>query len=152
MLKFVLVKTVIFLTFWQGIVISMVASWNPNVKDTSDQKALQNFMICVEMMCAAFMMLVAFPHTEYHIGGAAAGMHIGAMFHAISIRDVIADVVHQFAPTYHDYVLYSDGGPADNVKRCAPAPPACCAQGAAQQPEQPAAAATPPGPLGPADK
>lgn len=23
----------------------------------------------------------------------------------------------QFAPSYSDYVLYSDGGPADNVKR-----------------------------------
>jgi hypothetical protein len=26
-------------------------------------------------------------------------------------------VVLQFAPSYSDYVLYSDGGPADNVKR-----------------------------------
>jgi hypothetical protein len=26
-------------------------------------------------------------------------------------------VLLQFAPSYSDYVLYSDGGPADNVKR-----------------------------------
>jgi hypothetical protein len=26
-------------------------------------------------------------------------------------------VCAQFAPSYSDYVLYSDGGPADNVKR-----------------------------------
>lgn len=25
-------------------------------------------------------------------------------------RDVVSDTVHQFAPAYHDYVLYSDGG------------------------------------------
>lgn len=24
-------------------------------------------------------------------------------------RDVVTDTVHQFAPAYHDYVLYSDG-------------------------------------------
>jgi hypothetical protein len=120
LLKFVLIKTVIFLTFWQGLVISMIASWVPSVQDTSDQKALQNFMICVEMLCAACMLLIAFPHTEYHIGGAAQGMRFGAMFHALSLRDVIADVVHQFAPTYHEYVLYSDGGPAENVKRWGP--------------------------------
>jgi hypothetical protein len=117
LLKFVLIKTVIFLTFWQGLVISMAASWSPSMSDTSDQKALQNFMICVEMLCASFMLLVAFPHTEYHIGGAAQGIRFGAMFHALSLRDVIADVVHQFGSTYHEYVLYSDGGPAENVKR-----------------------------------
>lgn len=116
LLKFVLVKTVIFLTFWQGIAISMICSWG-KIKDPSDGKALQNFMICLEMIGASVMMLYAFPHTEYNIGGAASGMNSSALGHAISIRDVVSDTVHQFAPAYHDYVLYSDGGPAENTKR-----------------------------------
>lgn len=35
----------------------------------------------------------------------------GNVGHAISIYDVVSDTVHQFAPAYHDYVLYSDGMP-----------------------------------------
>jgi len=104
--------TVIFLTFWQGLVISMCP-----IKDPEDGKALQNFMICIEMAISAFTMQFAFPVADFKIGGSAAGLHVGAMVHAISIRDVLADVLHQFAGTYHEYVLYSDGGPADNTKR-----------------------------------
>ena len=37
-------------------------------------------------------------------------MGLENMRHVISIRDVVNDTVHQFAPTYHDYVLYSNGG------------------------------------------
>lgn len=33
---------------------------------------------------------------------------VGNAIHAISIHDVASDTVHQFAPTYRDYVLYSD--------------------------------------------
>ena len=36
--------------------------------------------------------------------------------HAISIHDVASDTVHQFAPTYRDYVLYSDSNNPDDVK------------------------------------
>ena len=36
-------------------------------------------------------------------------MGLQNMRHVISIRDVVSDTVHQFAPTYHDYVLYSNG-------------------------------------------
>jgi hypothetical protein len=36
--------------------------------------------------------------------------------HAISIHDVATDTVHQFAPTYRDYVLYSDSNNPDDTK------------------------------------
>ncbi len=44
----------------------------------------------------------------------------------ISIHDVVSDTMHQFAPTYHNYVLYSNGGSKDAPKtvRCAPQCPA----------------------------
>lgn len=32
------------------------------------------------------------------------------MRHVISIHDVVSDTLHQFAPTYHDYVLYDNAG------------------------------------------
>ena len=56
----------------------------------------------------------------------AAGPHTGLdvhnVTHAISVRDLVSDTVHQFAPTYHDYVLYSNSGAksAPKVRPCAP--------------------------------
>eukprot|EP00775_Hariotina_reticulata_P011616 gene11616-11760_t len=116
LLKFVLVKTVVFLTFWQGIGISAINSLG-ELSDPEDGKALQNFMICAEMAVAGIALLYAFPHKEYQIGGSAAGFRASAFVHAISIKDVVSDTIHVFAPSYSDYVLYSDGGPADNAKR-----------------------------------
>ncbi|KIZ05721.1 Transmembrane protein [Monoraphidium neglectum] len=116
LLKFVLVKTVVFLTFWQGIAISAINSMG-HIEDPEDGKALQNLMICAEMLVAGAALTYAFPHKEYSIGGSAAGFRLDAFAHAASMRDVVKDVVHVFAPTYSDYVLYSDGGPADHVKR-----------------------------------
>ncbi|GBF91303.1 hypothetical protein Rsub_03623 [Raphidocelis subcapitata] len=116
LLKFVLVKTVVFLTFWQGIAISVINSTG-HLRDPEDGKALQNFLICVEMLIAGGAMTAAFPHRQYALGGTTAGFRLDAFWHAVSVRDVVADVVHVFAPSYSDYVLYSDGGPADNVKR-----------------------------------
>jgi len=42
----------------------------------------------------------------------ASGDLCGSLIHALSFNDVLHDTVHQFAPTYHDYILYSneDGG------------------------------------------
>jgi hypothetical protein len=100
----------------QGIVISAVNSMG-EIRDPEDGKALQNFMICVEMLLAGTAMIYAFPYKQYSIGGSTAGFRLDAFAHAASVSDVVKDVVHVFAPSYSDYVLYSDGGPADHVKR-----------------------------------
>ena len=42
--------------------------------------------------------------------GPTVGIGLENMRHVISIHDVVSDTMHQFAPTYHDYVLYSNGG------------------------------------------
>lgn len=115
LMKFILVKSIIFLTFWQGMAISMVANWAS--MSTSDQQALQDWIVCLEMFCSSIMMWIAFPYTDYKIGGQSVGLRAGAVKHALSIRDVVVDTLTNFSSTYHDYVLYSDGGPADHVKR-----------------------------------
>ena len=49
--------------------------------------------------------------------GTVSGMpSVGNAMHAISIHDVASDTVHQFAPTYRDYVLYSDSNSPEDVK------------------------------------
>ena len=113
-MKFVLVKSVIFLTFWQSIVCAILVS--DGVLETgADGRALQNVLICVEMIIAAPFMLKAFPWSVY------SGMGTKGMFnnisHAISIDDVVSDTVHQFAPTYQEYVLHgTEGGPTRKIR------------------------------------
>ena len=40
--------------------------------------------------------------------------------HAMNINDVVSDTVHQFAPTYHSYVLYSNSGARNAPKTVRP--------------------------------
>ena len=55
--------------------------------------------------------------------GPETGLGLENMRHVISIHDVVSDTMHQFAPTYHNYVLYSNGGSKDAPKTVrAPAP------------------------------
>eukprot|EP01024_Parvocaulis_polyphysoides_P029564 TRINITY_DN2667_c0_g3_i2.p1 TRINITY_DN2667_c0_g3~~TRINITY_DN2667_c0_g3_i2.p1 ORF type:complete len:201 (-),score=35.15 TRINITY_DN2667_c0_g3_i2:85-603(-) len=67
------------------------------------------------MVGSAICMWFAFPFAEYKMAynrdNANAGIHSygGAIGHAISIKDLVSDTVHQFAPVYREYVLYSDG-------------------------------------------
>lgn len=103
LMKFVMVKSVIFFTFWQGLFVSIVLH-----NDPEDAKSLQNFLICHEMLGAAILMNFAFPYREYKLDGAKTGLGRGSIGHAVSIQDVVSDTYHQFAPAYHEYVLYSD--------------------------------------------
>ena len=62
----------------------------------------------------------------WRAAGSGKGLGLGNVRHAISVRDVVSDTVHQFAPTYHDYVLYSNTaqgakGPKKTVSGCPPA-------------------------------
>ena len=44
------------------------------------------------------------------------GLGLENMKHVISIHDVVSDTMHQFAPTYHNYVLYSNQGSKEAPK------------------------------------
>lgn len=66
--KFLLIKAIVFLTFWQSIAISIVFSldlvkterWT--TYDTDDVSAgVQNFFICIEMFVAALVFAYVFP-------------------------------------------------------------------------------------------
>lgn len=106
LLKFVLVKSVIFLTFWQGLFISICVGADL-IPSPEEGNNVQNFLICIEMLPAAICMLFAFPWKEF--ASDSARLERTAVGHAMSLGDVVSDTVHQFAPTYQNYVLYSDG-------------------------------------------
>lgn len=105
--KFIIIKSVVFLTYWQGVLVFLAAK-SGLIKNAEEAAEFQNFIICVEMLIAAVGHLYAFPYKEY------AGANIGpsrglsgSLTHALKLNDFYHDTVHQFAPTYHDYVLYN---------------------------------------------
>ncbi|KAJ4845085.1 hypothetical protein Tsubulata_036109 [Turnera subulata] len=105
--KFVMIKSVVFLTYWQGVLVFLAAK-SGFIEKREEAAQFQDFIICVEMLIAAVGHLFAFPYKEY------AGANIGGSYgltrslgHALKLNDFYHDTVHQFAPTYHDYVLYN---------------------------------------------
>ncbi|KAI3445509.1 hypothetical protein Pfo_002174 [Paulownia fortunei] len=115
--KFIIIKSVVFLTYWQGVLVFLAAK-SGLIKDTEEAAEFQNFIICVEMLIAAVGHLYAFPYREY------AGANIGAnqgftasLAHALKLNDFYHDTVHQFAPTYHDYVLYNHSEGDDGARK-----------------------------------
>ncbi|CAM6124832.1 unnamed protein product [Calypogeia fissa] len=108
--KFIIIKSVVFLTYWQGVFVGVMVSvgW---IDTEADGAEFQNFVICVEMLAAAVGHLYAFPYKEYaeaNVNSSSSGLAT-SITHAINFNDVVYDTMHQFAPTYHNYVLYSDG-------------------------------------------
>uniref|UniRef100_A0A2P2LCY6 Uncharacterized protein n=1 Tax=Rhizophora mucronata TaxID=61149 RepID=A0A2P2LCY6_RHIMU len=70
------------------------------------------------MLVAAVGHLYAFPYKEYagaNIGGSC-GL-TGSLGHALKLNDFYHDTVHQFAPTYHDYVLYNHNDGDEGTRR-----------------------------------
>lgn len=107
--KFIIIKSVVFLTYWQGVLIFLAAK-SGFIKNVDEAADFQNCIICVEMLIAALGHLYAFPYKEYagaNIGGSRG--FTASLAHALKLNDFYHDTVHQFAPTYHDYVLYNHG-------------------------------------------
>ncbi|KAK9749761.1 hypothetical protein RND81_02G148300 [Saponaria officinalis] len=107
--KFVLIKSVVFLTYWQGVLVFLAAK-SGFIQDAQDAANFQNFIVCIEMLMAAAGHFFAFPYKEYAGAniGVSAGL-TGSLGHALKLNDFYHDTVHQFAPTYHEYVLYNHG-------------------------------------------
>ncbi|KAJ1254015.1 hypothetical protein BS78_K134300 [Paspalum vaginatum] len=123
--KFIMIKSVVFLTYWQ--VLSSQLAWNKNtlllgvlvflaaksrfIKNADKAADLQNFVLCVEMLIAA----------EYAGPNARpSGGFRESLLHALKFNDFYHDTVHQFAPTYNEYVLYNHNE-GDNAQRSIPA-------------------------------
>ncbi|XP_068659447.1 uncharacterized protein [Aristolochia californica] len=105
--KFIMIKSVVFLTYWQGVIVFLAAK-SGFISNAEEAAEFQNLIICVEMLVAAVGHLYAFPYKEYagaNIGGR--GGFTRSLAHAFKFNDFYHDTVHQFAPTYHDYVLYN---------------------------------------------
>jgi hypothetical protein len=71
-LKFLSVKMVIFLAFWQSIMIAFMAhfGWIPSFNCLSQgdvATGLQNFLMCFEMFLVALLHIIAYPYELYRV-------------------------------------------------------------------------------------
>lgn len=116
LLKFALVKAVVFFTFWQGVAISVVVSmgalaqigWDDE-REAQEGRAIQNFIICLEMSVASYFMYVAFPFREYAHTQGIQGSLLSSLRDAVSMEDIRSDTNTAFSAVYQNYVCFSDG-------------------------------------------
>lgn len=119
--KFLTVKSVIFLSFWQGIVLAILekgGAISPIFSDNGTMKVglgtvsagYQNFFICIEMFFAALALRLAFPHSIYSSGPAnTTGRTVSLQSISSSLketmnpRDIMQDAIHNFHPNYQQY-------------------------------------------------
>ena len=64
--KFLCIKGVVFMTFWQGIAIQVMSSMGMVDERTATQ--IQNLLICIEMLIASLAHFYIFPYEEWEPG------------------------------------------------------------------------------------
>ncbi|ENN79781.1 hypothetical protein YQE_03837, partial [Dendroctonus ponderosae] len=134
-LKFCTVKSVIFLSFWQGVGLAILekADVISPIIDSSGTRTsagtvsagYQNFLICIEMFCAAVALRYAFPHRVYVQGCVTDSRGRSVTMQSISSslketmnpKDIMTDAIHNFHPQYQQYTQYSSGGKNSRAMR-----------------------------------
>lgn len=61
--KFLCIKGIVFMTFWQGIAITGMSV--AGIVDEKSALAAQNMLICIEMLLASIMHHLFFPYHEW---------------------------------------------------------------------------------------
>lgn len=125
LLKFFTVKSVIFLTFWQGVLLAIFektgiiqaidGDLNNNLSAGTVAAGWQNFIICIEMLFAAISLRFAFPYSIYanSYNGRSTGRIVtmqsisSNLKETMNPRDIMADAIHNFHPNYQQYTQYN---------------------------------------------
>uniref|UniRef100_A0A3Q2XUT3 Transmembrane protein 184ba n=2 Tax=Hippocampus comes TaxID=109280 RepID=A0A3Q2XUT3_HIPCM len=135
MLKFVMVKLVIFLSFWQGVFLAImekcgaipqINSVEVSVGEGTVAAGYQNFIICIEMFFAALVLRFAFTYKVYmdksmSAQGSCAPMKSisSSLKETMNPGDMVQDAIHNFSPAYQQYTQQStlEQGVAPPVSR-----------------------------------
>ncbi|KAJ1096287.1 hypothetical protein NDU88_001430 [Pleurodeles waltl] len=123
-LKFLTIKAVIFLSFWQGMLLAIlercgvipeVQILNGNLVGAGTVAAgYQNFIICIEMLFAAIALRYAFTCQVYREKKESATTTVAPMQsissglkETMNPNDIVQDAIHNFSPTYQQYTQQS---------------------------------------------
>jgi len=90
---FIAVKSVVFLGFWQSIVLDQLAKYDllPNAQGWSEEDVsmgVQNLLTCFEMLAVCVLHHFVFDSEPYSAVSAAKSFP-GAVVHAFSVTDVV---------------------------------------------------------------
>ncbi|KAH7732057.1 Organic solute transporter Ost-alpha [Aphelenchoides avenae] len=128
-LKFLTVKSVIFLSFWQGFLLAVLGAtsaidpvYNPDGTEAIGRGAVaagyQNFLICVEMFFAAIALRFAFGVSAYADAHTVSGSNDGnpvtlqsissSLKETMNPKDIMQDAIHNFHPQYQQYTQHSN--------------------------------------------
>lgn len=100
--KFVAVKIVIFLTFWQTVCIGEI----PGI--TQDEAMeWKEFVLCIEMPLFASILCCAFSASDFRqqFERMPESDVLNNIKEVLSVKDIVADAIHNFKPSYQEYVL-----------------------------------------------
>eukprot|EP00049_Salpingoeca_infusionum_P004481 m.79943 g.79943 ORF g.79943 m.79943 type:complete len:379 (-) comp12585_c0_seq1:374-1510(-) len=113
LLKFIIVKSVIFLAFWQGVALAICEKVGLLESEEQDAGAIsaayQSFIICIEMFFVSILHLLAFPWKPFILDD---GMDqpLGALQRVstnlrstLNPSDIVKDARHNFSSRYGDY-------------------------------------------------
>ncbi|XP_069838140.1 transmembrane protein 184A [Dendropsophus ebraccatus] len=123
-LKFLTIKAVIFLSFWQGMLLAIlercgaipeVQIINGNTVGAGTVAAgYQNFIICIEMLFAAIALRYAFTCQVYREKKENSTANVAPMQsissglkETMSPHDIVQDAIHNFSPAYQQYTQQS---------------------------------------------
>ena len=98
--KFAAVKAVVFLSFWQGVLMGILVHigwirgsneglWSPDEVSTG----VQDFLICLEMLLMCYFHHAVFPETPYVPASGHQPIRVWAVIHALSISEVVEETV-----------------------------------------------------------
>ncbi|KAI1725433.1 organic solute transporter ostalpha domain-containing protein [Ditylenchus destructor] len=128
-LKFLTVKSVIFLSFWQGFLLAVLGATSAidPIYDREGNEIMsrgtvaagyQNFFICVEMFFAAIALRFAFSVSAYADAHTVSGEHDGhpvtlqsissSLKETMNPKDIMQDAIHNFHPQYASYTQHSN--------------------------------------------
>ncbi|KXJ26801.1 transmembrane protein 184B [Exaiptasia diaphana] len=115
-LKFFTVKSVIFLSFWQGVVLAvaekagLIKTYH-GISAGTIAAGYQNFIICIEMFFAAICLRFAFPYSVYlrqrKLNERGQGIALKSISknlkQTMNPKDIVDDAIHNFSRSYKHY-------------------------------------------------
>ncbi|KAH3862057.1 hypothetical protein DPMN_025015 [Dreissena polymorpha] len=123
--KFCTVKSVIFLSFWQGVLLAILehaGAISPidSAGAGTVSAGYQNFFVCIEMFCASIALRFAFPHSVYssspsNTTGRTVSLQSisSSLKETMNPRDIMQDAIHNFHPHYQQYTQQGSKVPQD---------------------------------------
>ena len=110
--KFICVKSLVFFTFWQGLLIGLVMwiiNYDESVKRTAAQ-SIQDTLLCLEMPLFAWMHYHAFPWTDFEDTRLSSRLLFTyAVRDAIGVKDILFDTRTTFSNIFFDFSPIEDG-------------------------------------------